>query len=60
MPLITLSCSLNIGAKILVCGDGIYMNASIRQALLNIQADPHNLSEVDVEVWFKNSRRTFL
>ena len=44
---------LDTGAKILVCGDGAYMEPGIRQALLNIQAHRHSLSEVEAEIWFK-------
>lgn len=44
---------LDAGAKVFVCGDGEYMEPGIRQALLNIQVERHNLSEAEAEIWFK-------
>jgi cytochrome P450/NADPH-cytochrome P450 reductase len=44
---------LDAGAKILVCGDGAYMEPAIRQALLKIQASRHNLDRAESEVWLK-------
>jgi cytochrome P450/NADPH-cytochrome P450 reductase len=44
---------LDAGAKILVCGDGAYMEPGIRQALLNIHASRHDISKTEADIWLE-------